>query len=95
MPSNQLERTAGFLVSGRVQRVGFRWWTRRTASGLGLSGTVRNLADGAVEVRVRGSSEAIETFRQRLRAGPPGAAVMAVETFPVVESLPAGFHVLA
>ena len=94
MPSNQLERTTGFLVSGRVQGVGFRWWTRRTASRLGLSGTVRNLPDGRVEVRARGSVAALAELDTRLRIGPPGAAVEAVENFPVVGSVSEGFHFL-
>lgn len=94
MPSNQLERTAGFLVSGRVQGVGFRWWTRRTASRLGLSGTVRNLPDGRVEVRARGSAAALDELDTSLRIGPLGAAVEAVESFPVLGSVPEGFHFL-
>ena len=78
MPSNQLDQTTGFLVTGRVQRVGFRWWTRNIASRLGLSGTVRNLADGSVEITVRGAPEAIDRLQERLNVGPPAAVVTAV-----------------
>ena len=94
MPSDQPEQTVGFLVSGRVQRVGFRWWARHTASRLGLSGTVRNLADGEVEIQVYGSPAAIMEFQELLNVGPPTAVVEGVETFPVAETLPAGFHLL-
>lgn len=91
---NQLEQTVGFHITGRVQRVGFRWWACRTATQLGLSGTVRNLADGGVEVRVRGSTEVIEKFRKHLQEGPSGAVVASIQTVPVDASIPDGFHVL-
>ena len=43
-----------YRIVGRVQGVGFRWWTRRTAERLSLYGSVRNLTDGSVEVHVTG-----------------------------------------
>ena len=94
MPSHQLEQTAGFLITGRVQRVGFRWWARRTATRLGLSGTVSNLVDGTVEVHVRGTGDVIDQFRERLQVGPPMAVVETVEVIPSVDSFPTGFHLL-
>jgi acylphosphatase len=66
-------------VSGRVQGVGFRWFVRREALGLGLTGRVRNLPDGRVEVEVAGAPEDLEVFRQRLREGPPGSRVTRLE----------------
>jgi acylphosphatase len=66
-------------LSGRVQGVGFRWFTRAAAQELDLSGLVRNLPDGRVEVEVAGDPERLEVFRQRLRQGPPGARVAALE----------------
>jgi len=94
MPLNQLEQTVGFHITGRVQRVGFRWWTCRTAKQLGLSGTVRNLADGSVEVRVRGSTAVIRLLRKHLQEGPPGAVVASIQTVLLDDSIPEGFHVL-
>ena len=73
---------AGYRVRGRVQGVGFRWWTRSRARALGLTGTVRNVPDGSVEVRVRGTEPDVAELRRMLRQGPPGAQVEAVEELP-------------
>lgn len=48
------------VVRGRVQGVGFRWWTRSRALELGLAGQVRNLPDGGVEVDAQGPREQVE-----------------------------------
>lgn len=77
---NHVERS--FSIRGRVQGVGFRWWTRRTAEEMGLSGAVKNLRDGTVAVRVRGPEEVVETFRNRLEDGPPGARVEGITEAP-------------
>ena len=79
---------AGFRVTGRVQGVGFRWWARAQASALGLSGMVRNAADGSVEVQARGSDTALAELERLLSEGPPHALVGAVERIPA--SLPSG-----
>ena len=62
-------------VEGRVQGVGFRWFVRETAVGLGLGGWVRNLPDGSVEVSAVGDAAALERLRERLLAGPRHARV--------------------
>ena len=62
-------------VEGRVQGVGFRWFVRETAVDLGLSGWVRNLPDGSVEVLASGDPSALSSLRARLAAGPPHARV--------------------
>lgn len=62
-------------VSGIVQGVGFRWFVRERARRLGLSGWVRNLPDGSVEVVASGDDGQLELFKEELRRGPPGAAV--------------------
>lgn len=56
-------------VHGRVQGVGFRWWTRSRALELGLAGHARNLADGRVEVVAEGPREAAEALLALLRSG--------------------------
>ena len=73
---------AGFQVSGRVQGVGFRWWTRSLATRLGLSGSVRNLADGSVAVHARGPDDQLAALQAQLAQGPAGARVDHVESLP-------------
>ena len=68
-------RAVRMVVAGRVQGVGFRYFTRQAAAGLGLVGWVRNLASGEVEVQVAGPPEKLEAFRGRLRHGPAGSRV--------------------
>lgn len=74
-----LERR-GYRVEGRVQGVGFRWWTHREATRLGLRGVVRNLDDGSVEVMAEGSPDALERLEQSLRRGPPLSLVERLES---------------
>lgn len=84
----------GYRVRGRVQGVGFRWWTRRIAEELGVGGSVRNLADGSVEVHACGSAEAVERLGALLRAGPPGARVDRVDSVDPDPGMPAaGFRI--
>lgn len=63
------------LVSGRVQGVGFREFTCRTAYRLGVGGWVRNLADGRVEVVADGERPALDALVTAVSGGPPGAVV--------------------
>jgi len=65
-------------VQGRVQGVGFRWFVRERARQLRLTGWVRNLADGSVEVLAQGEASALQQLRSALQDGPPGARVSAV-----------------
>jgi acylphosphatase len=64
-----------FTVTGRVQGVGFRWFTREAASRLGLTGWVANQADGSVVGEVEGSRDSIEAFLSALRRGPSSSSV--------------------
>jgi acylphosphatase len=68
-----------YLVRGRVQGVGFRWFVEREARALGISGWVRNNADGAVEVLAMGSGEQLSALKQKLQQGPRAARVDAVD----------------
>ena len=56
-------------VSGRVQGVGFRWWTRSRALELGLVGSATNLDDGRVEVVAQGPAQACERLLELLSGG--------------------------
>jgi acylphosphatase len=66
-------------VSGVVQGVGFRYFTRRIAKELGLKGLVKNLPDGRVFIAVEGKREQIEKFLSGIRRGPRSAIVKNVE----------------
>jgi acylphosphatase len=70
-----------FLVRGRVQGVGFRWFVEREAHILGIAGWVRNNPDSSVEVLAMGTREQLAGLRSRLRAGPRAARVDDVEEF--------------
>ena len=67
--------TVHIEVVGRVQGVGFRWFVREKARRLGLSGWVRNLPDGSVEVVAAGEGGQLDLLKEELRRGPPGAVV--------------------
>jgi acylphosphatase len=73
------ERTA-FRIHGRVQGVGFRWWTQRTACALGLGGWVRNEPDGSVVVHAVGPAAALGRMEKALHRGPAMARVDRVES---------------
>lgn len=75
------------VVEGHVQGVGFRWFAVRAARILGLTGWVRNNADGSVETVAEGDSESIREFIGELRRGPMGAIVRDVRW---VEEEPSG-----
>ena len=64
-----------FLVKGRVQGVGFRWFVHREASELELRGWVRNTEDGDVEVVASGNATDLAELRASLRRGPRGSRV--------------------
>jgi acylphosphatase len=64
-----------FLIQGRVQGVGFRWYVHREASELDLRGWVRNTEDGDVEVVAHGNEADLAELRASLRRGPRGSRV--------------------
>jgi acylphosphatase len=69
-PAGRRERLTVW-VAGRVQGVGFRWWTRCRALELGLVGSATNLPDGRVEVVAEGSRPACEELLHLLSEQPP------------------------
>lgn len=77
------------LISGRVQGVGFRWFTKDAAAREGVNGWVRNLPDGRVEAWVEGESESVVRLEAALRHGPRGARV---ENVYVIEEDAGGGH---
>lgn len=72
-----------FIVSGRVQGVGFRAWTRANALRLGIVGSVRNLPDGGVRIDAAASPPALAAFRSLLREGPSSSRVTSVAEEPI------------
>ena len=64
-----------YIVTGRVQGVGFRYWTHHTASLYGLQGWVRNLPDGTVELVAEGDLPILQQFEQELWQGPVTSSV--------------------
>jgi acylphosphatase len=73
MPAN-LE-TRRYVVSGRVQGVGFRWFVEREAAQLGIAGWVRNCDNGDVEVMATGTREQLSALRRKLEEGPRASRV--------------------
>ncbi len=71
--------SARVIVHGRVQGVGFRYFTLRTADRLGVTGTVANKYQGTVEVRCAGSRERLDNFILCLRSGPANSEVSGVD----------------
>ena len=67
------------IVHGRVQGVGFRYHTRIAASQLGLTGYVRNLPDGTVEIIAEGTSQSLNQLVEWAKEGPPAADVKHVD----------------
>ena len=76
-----------YLVSGRVQGVGFRWWVRSRAMDLGLGGWVRNLPDGRVEIVAGGEDGALTTLEDDLQHGPRFARVESVEKIEIQDDV--------
>jgi acylphosphatase len=75
------EQARGYIVRGRVQGVGFRWFVEREARTLGINGWVRNNFDGSVEVLAMGTREQLLELRRRLQQGPRAARVDDVEEY--------------
>jgi acylphosphatase len=82
------------LISGRVQGVGFRWYTRDRAESLGLDGWVRNLPDRRVEAVFQGEKSLVDDMVEWCRMGSPAAFVknVSVEDEPV-SPMDCGFYV--
>ena len=82
-------------IRGRVQGVGFRYWTVRQARMLGLRGWVRNRADGSVEALAAGPQPALDAFITACHSGPRGARVDSLDVEDVTETVGEGFEEIA
>jgi acylphosphatase len=71
-----------YIVRGRVQGVGFRWFVDNEARKLGLNGWVRNNVDGTVEVLAIGTDQQLSALRHKLQEGPRAARVDQVQEIP-------------
>ena len=71
-----------YIVRGRVQGVGFRWFVENEARQLGVNGWVRNNVDGTVEVLAIGNEQQLATLKGRLQRGPRAARVDEVQEIP-------------
>ena len=81
-------------VYGKVQGVWYRASTRNKARGLGLSGIVRNEADGSVYIEAEGPAEAVEALREWCRQGPPHARVERIESRAMAPAERSSFEVV-
>ena|SRR5438270_3834151 len=75
LPADKQVEARRFVVRGRVQGVGFRWFVEREAHILGIAGWVRNNSDASVEVLAIGTRDQLSALRARLHAGPRAARV--------------------
>jgi acylphosphatase len=80
-----------YLISGRVQGVGFRYFAQRAARDLGVTGWTRNLDDGRVEVHANGVVKVLDEFEAWLRKGPRGSDVRGFEMSGAAVVQSAGF----
>ncbi|MBW1810049.1 MAG: acylphosphatase [Deltaproteobacteria bacterium] len=80
MGTNQKKSRVHAIISGRVQGVAYRWYTRDAATELGINGLVRNLANGSVELVAEGLEGSLKKLIDWCHKGPSMASVTAVET---------------
>ncbi len=80
-------RAYRWVLSGRVQGVGFRWFVLRAAQRLGVTGWARNLWDGGVEVMGQGTLSMLQDFEKELRKGPLLSNVEKVEKSEVTSEV--------
>jgi acylphosphatase len=79
------------IITGEVQGIGYRWFVEKTGSSAGLSGWVRNLPDGSVEVEAEGDKTILDNFLETLKTGHAWARVDGIETnWAPVKSVKAG-----
>lgn len=82
-----------YLIEGRVQGVGYRYFVLRQAEALGVAGFARNLPDGRVEVVGEAAEEVLQAFEERMRRGPSFSDVTGVARDAVTPRGDRGFHI--
>jgi len=85
--------TSRYIIIGRVQGVGFRWFVEREASAIGVGGWVRNNDNGSVEVLASGSDEQLAKLRTRLKEGPRASRVDEVQELEEQEQHAPSFRI--
>ncbi|TPI45287.1 acylphosphatase [Mesorhizobium sp. B3-1-7] len=88
------QRAVRARISGRVQGVSYRVWTRGEAMRLGLTGWVRNERDGSVAALIAGADAAVTAMIERLWQGPRGALVSKVEIEEASDAAPVDFRII-
>jgi len=87
-------RSVRVRIEGRVQGVGFRYWTEMAAGEIGLDGWVRNRRDGGVEAVFSGPPDDVAQMLERCHSGPPSARVDFLKVLEEPAPPPPGFYVL-
>ena len=82
-----------YFIAGRVQGVGYRYFTLQVAQELGVNGFVRNLSDGRVEVVAEAPDDILASFEVRLREGPSFSTVSDLERTAIEPRGDRGFHI--
>ena len=82
-----------YVISGRVQGVGFRYFAQRAARELGIAGWAQNLDDGRVEAEAVGARSKLDEFEARLRKGPVGSDVREFEVWEKWPNHISGFQI--
>lgn len=85
-----MSEARAWIVRGRVQGVGFRWYVQRVGQRLALGGHVCNLPDGSVEVHARGPAACLDALERALWEGPPASRVDALLTIEADPRTPEG-----
>ena len=82
-----------YIVVGRVQGVGYRYFALQQAEALQVTGFARNRPDGSVEIVAEGSDDVLDRLAERLREGPAFSTVTGVERESVAPRGDSGFHI--
>jgi len=94
MDNRDNQRKVHIVVKGMVQGVGFRYYTRAMGQELGISGWVRNLSSGDVEILCVGNSGHIDEFVRRVSTGPTHSHVTHMDVFDLADESPSDADIM-